>query len=106
MINKKLQNELVELDDSPALEGRAMLGERAVQGIPLAIEAVIGRAKLTVSQISKLHQDDTIHLDRDFGDPVELKVNGMTIGRGEIVFNESSNAVGIRIIEISPIAQR
>lgn len=106
MINKKLQDDLVEFDETPALEDRAMMGERAVQGIPLAIEAVIGRTKLTVSQISKLHQNDMIHLDRNFGDPVELKVNGMTIGRGEIVFNESSNAVGIRIIEISPIGPR
>ncbi|MBZ7926713.1 FliM/FliN family flagellar motor switch protein [Ensifer adhaerens] len=106
MINKKLQDELVELDVSPALESRSVMSERAVQGIPLAIEAIIGRARLTVSQISKLHPDDTIHLDRNFGDPVELKVNGMVIGRGEIVYDESSNAVGIKIIEITPIAQR
>ncbi|MFK3968302.1 FliM/FliN family flagellar motor switch protein [Ensifer adhaerens] len=103
MINKKLQDELVELDESPAFEGRSVMSERAVQGIPLAIEAVIGRAKLTVSQISKLHQDDTIHLDRNFGEPVELKVNGRVIGRGEIVFDEATNAIGIKIIEISPI---
>ncbi|MEI2300898.1 FliM/FliN family flagellar motor switch protein [Ensifer sp. MJa1] len=106
MINKKLQEDLVEFDDSPALEDRAMMSERAVQGIPLAIEAVIGRTRLTVSQISKLHQNDTIHLDRNFGEPVDLKVNGMVIGRGEIVFDESSNAVGIKIIEITPIVQR
>ncbi|NRQ18177.1 FliM/FliN family flagellar motor switch protein [Ensifer sesbaniae] len=106
MINKKLQDELVELDESPALESRSVMSERAVQGIPLAIEAVIGRAKLTVSQISKLHPEDTIHLDRNFGEPVELKVNGMIIGRGEIVYDESSNAVGIKIIETSPIARR
>lgn len=106
MINKNLQDELAELDDTALLEGRAMMSERAVQGIPLAIEAVIGRTKLTVSQISKLHQDDTIHLDRNFGDPVELKVNGTVIGRGEIVYDDSSNAIGIKIIEITPIAQR
>ncbi|HEV7308561.1 FliM/FliN family flagellar motor switch protein [Ensifer sp.] len=106
MINRQLQNELVELDEGVQFENRSVMSERAVQGIPLAIEAVIGRAKLTVSQISKLHQDDTIHLDRNFGEPVELKVNGMVIGRGEIVFDEATNAIGIKIIEITPIPAR
>jgi flagellar motor switch protein FliN/FliY len=27
----------------------------------------------------------------------------MVIGRGEIVFDEATNAIGIKIIEISPI---
>ena len=43
MINKKLQDELVELDERPALESRSVMSERAVQGIPLAIEIVAAR---------------------------------------------------------------
>ncbi|WP_053252794.1 FliM/FliN family flagellar motor switch protein [Ensifer adhaerens] len=101
MMNETLYNGLPEIDNGPVPPESAPIGEYAVQGIPLVIEAVLGRSRLTVAQLSKLHRDDHIDLDTNFGDPVDLKVNGTVIGRGEIVFNESKTAIGVKIVEIS-----
>lgn len=101
MMNETLYNGVPEIETGPLPPESAPIGEYAVQGIPLVIEVVLGRSRLTVAQLSKLHRDDHIDLDANFGDPVDLKVNGTVIGRGEIVFNESKTAIGVKIVEIS-----
>ncbi len=79
---------------------RELLGDTRVKEIPLNIEAVIGRARIPVAELLTVSKGQVIRLDRHFGDPVEIRVNGQLIGRGEIVADDDDNFIGIRMTEI------
>lgn len=76
-------------------------GEQAkVQEIPIEIDVVIGRTKVSVAKLMEAGQGDRFLLDRRFGEPVELQVNGRVIGHGELVSDDHDNFIGIRITTI------
>lgn len=68
--------------------------------IPLTMEVVIGKAEVPVSALMSLTPDQVILLNKRFGDPVEVRVNGQTIGRGQIVSDHHDNVIGVRLIEV------
>lgn len=74
---------------------RALLGE-----IPVDVQVVIGRAKVSVAQLAAAKQGSWFRLDKRFGEPVEIQVNGKTIGHGEIVSDDRDNFVGIRMTSV------
>ncbi|MNL79780.1 flagellar motor switch protein [compost metagenome] len=45
-------------------------------------------------------QGSWFRLDKRFGEPVEIQVNGKTIGHGEIVSDDRDNFVGIRMTSV------
>ena len=67
--------------------------------LPVTVEAVLGVAKVTVGELGKLAPGDNFTLDRALGDPVELRLRGVTIAYGELVAVEDH--FGIRIQEIA-----
>jgi flagellar motor switch protein FliN/FliY len=71
-----------------------------VGDIPVEVHVLIGRAKVSVSQLMAAKEGVHFKLDRRFGEPVELQVNGQTIGYGEIVSDERDNLVGIKMISV------
>jgi flagellar motor switch protein FliN/FliY len=77
----------------------AELSER-VNDIPLEIEAVIGRAKVSVAELTRVDPGHRLRLDKQFGEPVELLVNGRLIGHGEIVADADDNLIGVRMVRI------
>lgn len=80
------------LQPSPA---RPSLGD-----IPVEVQVVIGRAKVSVAQLAATKQGSWFRLDKRFGEPVEIQVNGRTIGHGEIVSDDRDNFVGIRMTSV------
>lgn len=74
--------------------GRAGHGN-AVTSIGVDITAVLGTAEMKVSNLLKIGRGAVIELDRRVGDTVEVRCNGMPIGRGEIVVVEDHLAVSI-----------
>jgi flagellar motor switch protein FliN len=75
-----------------------------VSDIPVEIQAVIGKARVSVAQLMAAGEGSHFKLDARFGDPVEIQVNGQTIGYGELVGDDRSGIVGIRMISVRPIA--
>ncbi|MEM1051666.1 MAG: FliM/FliN family flagellar motor switch protein [Pseudomonadota bacterium] len=69
-----------------------------VDHVSVDCEALLGSGKMTIGQLSKLKKGDLITLDRSPSDPVDIRVNGKTIARGEIVTVEDRFA--IRLTEI------
>ncbi|MDW3205823.1 MAG: flagellar motor switch protein FliN [Alphaproteobacteria bacterium] len=67
----------------------------AVNKIGVDITAVLGTAEMKVSNLLKIGRGAVIELDRRVGDTVEIRCNGMPIGRGEIVVVEDHLAVSI-----------
>ena len=71
-----------------------------VSEIPVEIEVVIGRAKLSVAELMRVHPDQRFSLNKRFGEPVELLISGRLIGYGEIVADDFDNVIGVRMIRV------
>ena len=53
-----------------------------IQGVPIMVDGV---AQVKVGDLSQLASGDVFTLDALLGDPVELRINGVTIAQGELV---------------------
>jgi flagellar motor switch protein FliN/FliY len=69
-----------------------------VDHVQVDCEALLGSGEMTIGQLSKLTKGDVVTLDRSPSDPVDIRVNGKTIARGEIVTVDERFA--IRLTEI------
>lgn len=70
----------------------------ALDHVSVEIEAVLGASSMTIGELRALAKDDVVQLAASLADPVELRVNGRTIGVGEIV--AVGECFGIRITRI------
>jgi flagellar motor switch protein FliN/FliY len=72
--------------------------------IPLRVSVELGRTKILVQDLLKLHKGSVIELSKLAGEALEVLVNDRVVARGEvIVINEK---FGIRLIDIVSHAQR
>lgn len=77
----------------------AGIGRTVLEGLSVTVEAVLGVATVTVGDLTALAPGDSFTLDRKLGDPVELRLNGVTVAYGELVAVDDN--FGIRIQEIA-----
>ncbi len=61
--------------------------------VPLGLEALVAGAKIRVEDLLNLEQEDVISLDIPVSRPAELRVNGKSKFRGEIVASGSKRGV-------------
>lgn len=72
-----------------------------IMDIPIDLQIVLGSSQMPVSGLMNLTEGATIALDRRIGEPVEIMVNGRTIGRGEITILENDDTrFGVKLIEV------
>lgn len=62
------------------------------------VDVIVGSAHLSVRDCLALQPDSVVRLDQTAGGDMQVNVNGITLGRGEVVIVEDSTA--IRITEI------
>lgn len=75
-----------------------------VLDIPLRVSVELGRTKILVQDLLKLHKGSVMELNKPAGEPLEILVNDRVVAKGEvIVINEK---FGIRLIDIVSHAQR
>ena len=72
--------------------------KRLIEGVEVSCEVIVGQGRVTIGRLENLKKGDTIPLDCSPADPVELRVNGKVIARGEIVTVD--DRFGIRLSEI------
>lgn len=70
----------------------------AVFDIPVAVSAVLGKARLQVSQLLRIGKGAVIELDRKVGEAIDIYVNNRLVARGEVVVVE--DRLGITMTEI------
>ena len=87
------------LGESESAADNPVLNKR-VNDIPVELEAVIGRAKISVAELMQATEGHEFRLDRRFGEPIELRVNGRTFGYGEIVADDQDHIIGIRLVRL------
>ena len=65
----------------------------AVYDVSVDVVAVLGVAKLRVSQILKLGRGAVVELERQVNEPIEIRANGHLVARGEVVIVDDNLAV-------------
>ena len=66
--------------------------------IPVPVSAVLGRARMEVSQLLKLEEGAIVELDRKVGEAIDIYVNDRLVARGEVVLVE--DRLGVTMTEI------
>lgn len=89
--------DFVELDDA---EPRASAPETVefVWDVPMSVEAVLGTTELTVRDVLEVGPGSVIELERAYGEPVDLVLNGRLVARGDVVV--IGDNFGVKITEI------
>jgi flagellar motor switch protein FliN/FliY len=101
----------ISADDSAAGEPNLKLhvnendrGLDFVLDVPLRVSVELGRAKILVQDLLKLHKGSVIELSKLAGEPLEILVNDRVLAKGEvIVVNEK---FGVRLTDIVSHTQR
>jgi flagellar motor switch protein FliN/FliY len=92
------KNPSVRLVDDGQTGDRAGIDQRFIAGVEVVLEARLGSARMTVAELMNLKAGDCVPLDAALNQDVELRLNGSTIARGELV--TVGDNFGVRILEI------
>ena len=84
--------------DAAQGEPRGAADLEAVFDVPVAVSAVLGRAKLEVNQLMRLKPGAILELDRKVGEAIDIYVNDRLVARGEVVLVEER--LGVTMTEI------
>lgn len=97
--NNSKPNSLSPFDELQPVEGRDGTARDAALGIPVNVEVVVGRAKISVADLMNVNRGKVLELDSKAGDLVNITANGKPIARGELtVFDDGR--VGVTFVEI------
>ena len=69
--------------------------------IDVNVSVVLGTAILRVNQLLKLGRGAVVELDRNIDDVVDIHVNDVLVGHGEVVITEN-DTIGISITDTQP----
>ncbi|MEZ5839256.1 MAG: flagellar motor switch protein FliN [Hyphomicrobiales bacterium] len=83
-------------EDPNQTHGAAEL--EAVFDVPVKIAAILGRARMQVSDLLKLGTGSVVELDRKVGEAIDIYVNDRLVARGEVVLVEDK--LGVTMTEI------
>jgi flagellar motor switch protein FliN/FliY len=76
-----------------------------VLDIPVRLSVELGRTEIPIRDVVNLGRGSLIELDGSPGAPLDVRVNGVLIGRGEVVvINEER--LGLRFVEVVSQAER
>ncbi|TBW37440.1 flagellar motor switch protein FliN [Siculibacillus lacustris] len=70
----------------------------AVFDVPVKVSAVLGQARMQVSDLLRLTQGTVLELDRKVGEAIDIYVNNRLVARGEVVLVE--DRLGVTMTEI------
>lgn len=84
--------------DSAAPSGRT-LAARMIDDVEVEIEAFVGGTRMTVAELGALKPQSVVTLDAPLNQAVELRLNGVVIGQGELV--AVGDKFGVRLSEVA-----
>jgi flagellar motor switch protein FliN/FliY len=67
--------------------------------VPVCLSVELGRTEVPIRDVVNLGRGSIIELDRGPGAPLDVRVNGVLIGRGEVVL-VNSEKLGLRFVEV------
>ncbi len=85
-----------DTDDQAVTRSAAEL--EAVFDVPVRVSAILGRARLGISDLLQLAPGSVLELDRKVGEAIDIYVNDRLVARGEVVLVEDK--LGVTMTEI------
>ena len=74
----------------------------SILDVPITISAVLGRTRLSVSEILKLSEGSILDLEKAIGEPVDVYINDKQIARGELMLVDDELSISItEIIDVN-----
>jgi flagellar motor switch protein FliN len=70
-----------------------------VLDVPVRLSVELGRTDIPIRDVVNLGRGSVIELDRGPGTPLDVRVNGVLIGRGEVVL-VNEDRLGLRFVEV------
>jgi len=67
--------------------------------VPVCLSVELGRTEVPIRDVVNLGRGSIIELDRGPGTPLDVRVNGVLIGRGEVVL-VNAEKLGLRFVEV------
>jgi flagellar motor switch protein FliN len=76
-----------------------------VLDVTVRLSVELGRTEIPIREVVNIGRGSIIELDGSPGDPLDVRVNGVLVGRGEIVvINE--DRLGLRFVDVVSQAER
>ncbi|QIZ76792.1 FliM/FliN family flagellar motor switch protein [Ferrimonas lipolytica] len=93
-------NESLVIDDlvDNTISSTAATSNSFFQSLPVDVTLEVSSTEMTLSELSKLGHGDVVQLQARAGDPINIKVNGQLLGRGEVV--DVDGRYGVRMLEV------
>jgi flagellar motor switch protein FliN/FliY len=76
-----------------------------VLDVPVRLSVELGRTEIPIRDVVSLGRGSMVELDRGPGAPLDVRINGVLIGRGEVVL-VNEERLGLRFIEVVSQAER
>ena len=73
--------------------------------VPVCLSVELGRTEVPIRDVVNIGRGSIIELDRGPGTPLDVRVNGVLIGRGEVVL-VNADKLGLRFVEVVSPAER
>lgn len=70
--------------------------------LPVQVTLELASAEMSLGELSRMGEGDVVALDRMVGEPLDIRVNGALLGRGEVV--EVNGRYGVRLLEVEAIS--
>ncbi len=91
--------QMPHFEDSDAstsrVNGTASSGLERLDDVELDVQIELGRTRMYVQDVLRLNSDSVIELERAAGDPVDIRVNGQLVARGEVLVVDETLCVRI-----------
>ena len=87
--------------DPPAEQSAALQESQALRpflDVPIHVTVELAHKKLQVREILNLQVDSIIQMNQSAGENVDLRLNGVAVGNGEIVVIE--DMMGLRVTDL------
>lgn len=89
-----------QAEAAPAPAAAAALGlGRLMRRIPVTLTLELGSAEVSLEDVAQLRPDSVVELDVLAGEPLTMKINGVAIGKAEVVV--SGENYGLKVLEVS-----
>ncbi len=72
------------------------------QHLPVQVTLELASAEMSLGELTRMGEGDVVALDRMVGEPLDIRVNGALLGRGEVV--EVNGRYGVRLLEVEAIS--
>ena len=72
--------------------------------VPLQVTVELGRTKMRIADLLRLAKGSVVELDKLAGEPLDLRVNGQLVARGEAVI--VNDKFGVRLSDVIAPSER